>query len=237
MPRKPLDVELYHERRGRELADELSVYDTSRRVEILTRRFLTGDMVDGKTVLDVGCGLGYFSESLQRRGGLVTACDLGPGLVELARERANCDGEIADALSLVEHFGERRFDLVVSSECIAHTPAPAEALRQMAMVLKPGGYLAVSTPNRRWYPMVWLATALRLRPADGFKNLSSWQDLRRILLDNDVVVLKEYGLHLFPFQFGFHRLSTWCDDHLQPLRELMINICVLGRKRSDGVDG
>ena len=40
------------------------------------------------------------------------------------------------------------------------------------------------------------------------------------------------GLHLFPFQFGMHGLSRWCDAHLQTFRLAMINICVLARKRS-----
>ena len=43
--------------------------------------------------------------------------------------------------------------------------------------------------------------------------------------------LEERGLHLFPFQVPLPGLSTWCDRHLQSLRGLMINICVLACKQ------
>jgi hypothetical protein len=43
-------------------------------------------------------------------------------------------------------------------------------------------------------------------------------------------ILRERGLHLFPFQLPVHGLSRWCDRNLQLLRGGMINLCVLGRK-------
>jgi 2-polyprenyl-3-methyl-5-hydroxy-6-metoxy-1,4-benzoquinol methylase len=228
--RQPTAKEYCHERLGDEFAEALSNYDTQRRVETLIDDFLTDDMVRDRSALDVGCGLGFFSERLQQRGAHVIACDLGPALVEKTRLRAGCEAEVADALSLVEHFGPERFDLVVSSECIEHTPAPDEGLRQMAAVLKPGGYLSVSTPNVVWLPVVRLATALRLRPFDGWENFSSWRGIRRTLASCGMRVLREVGLHLFPFQLRCHGLSRWCDARLQVCRGVMINICVLARK-------
>jgi 2-polyprenyl-3-methyl-5-hydroxy-6-metoxy-1,4-benzoquinol methylase len=229
-PRQPDEKELSHDRLGDQFAKSLSEYDTGRRVEILIDTFLSDEMVRGKTTLDVGCGLGFFSERLVKRGADVIACDLGPTLVERTKQRAGCHAQVADALRLVEQFGENRFDLVVSSECIEHTPAPGEALRQMAGVLRPGGYLAVSTPNIIWYPVVRAATLFKLRPFDGFENFSSWVSVRKTLVDCGVDVVREYGLHLFPFQFGMHQASRWGDKHMQALRCIMINICILGRK-------
>ncbi len=228
--RKPTEQEYCHERLGDAFDRAIWDYDTNRRTETLIDRFLTDEMVVGKSVLDVGCGLGFFSERLRQRGADVLACDIGPGLVEKTRRRAGCRAEVADALALIDHFGSDRFDVVVSSECIEHTPFPADALGQMAGVLKPGGYLAVSTPNIVWSWVVRLATLLKLRPYDGHENFSSWRGLRRILRDSRIQVVQEYGLHLFPFQLGLHRLSTRCDHRCQRLRGLMINICVLGRK-------
>ena len=180
--------------------------------------------------LDVGCGLGFFSERLRTHGARVTACDIGPNLLELTRRRVGCACEPADALRLQHHFGANRFDLVVSSECIEHTPCPGEALRQMAAVLRPGGYLAVSTPNLLWAPIVRLATWLRLRPFDGYENFSTWGGMQRTLRCAGIKILRCQGLHLFPFQFGAHSLSEWLDRHAQWARGLMINICLLGRK-------
>ncbi len=230
--RRPTEREYCHERLGERFEEALSTYDTRRRVETLVDEFLPGDAIAGRTALDVGCGLGFFSERLAARGADVTACDIGPGLVEQTRRRVGCRAEVADALRLADHFGTGRFDVVVSSECIEHTPSPAEALRQMAAVLKPGGLLSVSTPNLLWLPVVRLATATKLRPFDGHENFSTWSFLRRTLEDAGVQVLRERGLHLFPFQLGMHALSRWCDGRAQALRGLMINLCILGRKAS-----
>jgi SAM-dependent methyltransferase len=230
MGRSPDVQELTHERLGDRFADALSTYDTTRRLVVLVDQFLADDLT-GRQVLDVGSGLGFFSERLVQRGAIVTACDIGPGLVEQTKKRARCKAVVADALRLVETFGTSRFDAVVSSECIEHTPSPLEALTQMVAVVKPGGLIAVSTPNRLWQPVVRMATRLRLRPFDGYENFSTWAGIRQVFEREGADVIAERGLHLFPFQFGGHALSTWCDRHLQPVRGLMINVCVLARKR------
>jgi 2-polyprenyl-3-methyl-5-hydroxy-6-metoxy-1,4-benzoquinol methylase len=231
--RTPHEKEYCHERLGEAAFREgLSWYDTERRLTVLIDEFLPEELLRARDVLEVGSGLGYFSERLQQKGACVTATDIAQGLLEKVKLRVGCQGERVDALSLAEHFGRDRFDVVLSSECIEHTPSPEEALRQMAAVLKPGGYLAVSTPNKLWYPVVRAATVARLRPFDGYENFSSFVGIRKILQAEGITVLKEKGLHLYPFQFGLHPFSQWCDEHLQWARSCMINICVLGRKQA-----
>ena len=229
MIRRTTSKELAHERLGAEFGGALSTYDTTRRIDVLIDGFLAGQ-VAGRQALDVGSGLGFFSERLAARGAKVTACDIGPGLVAQTRARAGCDSIVADALRLTDTFGRDRFDLVVSSECIEHVPSPDEAIGQMMAVLKPGGLLSLSTPNILWQPVVRLASTLRLRPFDGHENFSSWSSIRCAILANGGSIIAERGLHLFPFQLPFHRLSTWCDQRLQVMRPFMINICVLARK-------
>jgi 2-polyprenyl-3-methyl-5-hydroxy-6-metoxy-1,4-benzoquinol methylase len=231
------EAEYCHEHLGDEFATALSDYDTQRRVEVLVDRFLADAAVSGKNALDVGCGLGFFSGSLHSRGVEVTACDLGPKLVEHTRSQVGCEAVVADALNLVDQFGENRFDIVISSECIEHTPDPYAAVRQMAGVLKEGGLISISTPNIVWQPVVQAATRLKLRPFDGYENFSSWRGLRRTLDDCGIEIIQQQGLHLIPFQFRMHRLSRWLDRHFQPLRLGMINICLLGRKRLQDAKG
>ena len=228
--RIPTPEEYCHERLGSSFATALSTYDTTRRVEILIDQFLDDDMLRDREILDVGCGLGFFSQRLAERGANVVACDIAPSLVEATRKRADCRAIVADALRLVNEFGPNRFDGLLSSECSEHTPYPAETVRQMAQVVRPGGFLSISTPNIIWWPVVRMATAFRLRPFDGHENFSSWRSLRKVLRDSGASIQREFGLHLFPFQIPLRLLSEWCDDHLQALRGLMINICILARK-------
>lgn len=225
------EKEYCHDKLGERFEQALSRYDTQRRVEILIDRFLGEDRLAGREALDVGAGLGYFSKRMKHCGAHVTACDIGSQLLKRVEESVGCRCERVDVFSLAEHFGPASFDVVVSSECIEHTPDPARAVEQMCHVLKPGGWLALSTPNVVWSPVVKLATALHLRPFDGLENFSSFGSLQRVLETDGVDVMEQYGLHLFPFQLPLHKLSRWTDDHLQVLKRVMINICVLGRKR------
>jgi 2-polyprenyl-6-hydroxyphenyl methylase/3-demethylubiquinone-9 3-methyltransferase len=222
--------EYIHDELGERFDRALSQYDTQRRVEVLIDEFLPEATIAGKTVLDVGTGLGFFAERLQQRGAVVTAVDIGENLLKRVRQRVGCECVCADALSLVDSFGVNRFDVVVSSECIEHTPDPREALRQMAAVLKPGGLISVSTPNILWLPVVRAATMLKFRPFDGLEKFSTFASIRKTLESSSVEVVREKGLHLFPFQFHLYGLSRWCDENLQGLRHLMINLCVLARK-------
>jgi 2-polyprenyl-3-methyl-5-hydroxy-6-metoxy-1,4-benzoquinol methylase len=230
MLRVPTAAEYSHDALGDRFERAISAYDTRRRVETLIDDFLPSAALAGKSVLDVGCGLGFFSERLVHRGAIVTACDIGAGLLERTRKRAACEVVAADALDLVRRFGCDRFDVVVSSECIEHTPAPDIALRQMVSVLRPGGYLSVSTPNVVWSPVVRFASSTGMRPFDGLENFSSWRSIRRTLSTAGARIVRERGLHLVPFQLGLDSLSGWCDRHLQCLSALMINICVLAQK-------
>jgi 2-polyprenyl-3-methyl-5-hydroxy-6-metoxy-1,4-benzoquinol methylase len=224
------DKELIHERLGATFAEALSEYDTARRVKVLVDGFLGGIDIKGACVLDVGCGLGFFSRALRARGADVLACDIGEEVLKRVRATVGCECVRADALALVDQFGVERFDVVLSSECIEHTPSPERALQQMARVLKPGGRLAVSTPNVVWYPVVKLATLAKARPFDGLENFSTFGSIRRVLEGEGLHVIEERGIHLIPFQLKCFRMSRWCDEHLQALRWLMINLCVLAEK-------
>lgn len=224
------DRELSHERLGARFRNVLSDYDTKRRIDVLVDEFLMDIDLVGKRVLDVGTGLGFFAEALQSRGAVVTAVDIGDSMLQGVRARVGCECCRVDALALAEYFGVGVFDIVLSSECIEHTPSPGDAVHQMASVLKPGGYLVLSTPNLLWQPVVTLATRLHLRPFDGLENFSTFGSLRRSLSCSGIVVVREKGLHLVPFQVKLNRLSTYLDEHAQVLRRLMINLCMLGRK-------
>ena len=219
-----------YERLGDRFAHALSSYDTARRVDVLVDEFLASTSIAGLSALDVGCGLGFFSERLALHGAAVTACDIAPSLVDATRERVGCTARVADALELADTFGANRFDIVVSSECIEHTPDPESAVEQLVAVTKPRGLIALSTPNVLWKPVVAFASAVKLRPFDGYENFSTWASLRGGFKRAGATVLQERGLHLFPFQTRAYGALRWCDDHLQTFKLFMINLCVLAMK-------
>ena len=102
-------------------------------------------------VIDVGCGDGFYLPLLARKlnfHGAVIGLDRSAPFLNLARHNvdlcaARCRVDlIAGSFSdIPEHC--RACDLVWCAQCLYTLPEPAEALRQMARILKPGGILAV----------------------------------------------------------------------------------------------
>jgi 2-polyprenyl-6-hydroxyphenyl methylase / 3-demethylubiquinone-9 3-methyltransferase len=106
----------------------------------------------GSRVLDVGCGGGLLAESLAREGAQVTAIDLAPAMIEVARLHAAAAGltidyRLAGAQELMR-ASPAAFDIVTCMEMLEHVPEPAAMLGTLAQLLRPGGALFVSTLNR-----------------------------------------------------------------------------------------
>ena len=108
--------------------------------------------LQGARVLDVGCGAGLLSEALARDGAQVTALDLAPELVKVARLHGLESGVTVDyRLQSVESLAEEmpgQFDAVTCMEMLEHVPDPGSVIRACATLLRPGGRLFLSTLNR-----------------------------------------------------------------------------------------
>jgi 2-polyprenyl-6-hydroxyphenyl methylase/3-demethylubiquinone-9 3-methyltransferase len=106
----------------------------------------------GARVLDVGCGAGLLSEALAREGADVTAIDLAPDLIKVAKlHRLESGVQVDYRLSAVEALAEEMpgtFDAIACMEMLEHVPDPASVIAACAALLKPGGRLFLSTLNR-----------------------------------------------------------------------------------------
>lgn len=106
----------------------------------------------GARVLDVGCGAGLLSEAMAAAGAQVSALDLAPELIEVARLHLLESGLQVDyqcrAISEVAVAEPEGFAVVTCMELLEHVPDPATLLRDCARALQPGGHLFVSTLNR-----------------------------------------------------------------------------------------
>ena len=109
--------------------------------------------VDGRRILDVGCGTGILASRIQREMGSkvqVFGCDWSAGMLERAIVRNRQVGWLqADAVDLP--FGPERFDAVVTTEAFHWFPDQMAALREFKRVLRPGGtvHIALINPTTR----------------------------------------------------------------------------------------
>lgn len=124
--------------------------------------FLLGHLPEScGAALEVGCGTGAFARALSERAGRVTAIDLSPRMVEIARARSdghpNIEYVVADASSW--EFPAERFDCAASIATVHHLPLEP-ILGEMRDALKPGGTLLLLDLYRARSPADYLVGAL-----------------------------------------------------------------------------
>ena len=108
--------------------------------------------LDGRRVLDVGCGGGILTESLARLGATVRGLDAGEGVIGIAARHAQENGlEIEYIAASLEQFAEQNpggYEVLTCMELLEHVPDPETLLHACARVLVPGGHLFLATINR-----------------------------------------------------------------------------------------
>jgi 2-polyprenyl-6-hydroxyphenyl methylase/3-demethylubiquinone-9 3-methyltransferase len=109
--------------------------------------------LDGKKVVDIGCGGGILAESIAQSGAQTTGIDLSEKALKVAELHAlevgaqNVSYRSISAETLAQEQAEQ-YDVVTCMEMLEHVPDPTSVVRACATLCKPGGTLFFSTLNR-----------------------------------------------------------------------------------------
>ncbi|HUU29645.1 MAG TPA: class I SAM-dependent methyltransferase [archaeon] len=102
--------------------------------------------LSGKSVLEAGCGDGYFAEQLQKRGARVAAIEPSATACRLAGERGvECFNVFVD--NEIEKHVKEKFDAFVTKQVMDLLKDPNSFLRNLAKLLKPGAYGLIDVPS------------------------------------------------------------------------------------------
>lgn len=108
--------------------------------------------LNGKKVIDIGCGGGILSESMAAKGAQVTGIDLSDKALSVAKLHLLESGQTVDyrhiAAETMAAEHPAGFDTVTCLEMLEHVPDPAQTVQACATLAKPGGDVFLSTINR-----------------------------------------------------------------------------------------
>lgn len=99
----------------------------------------------GTRLLDIGCAQGFFLYSASKAGYMVKGVELSEDAAEYGKKEFGLDIEVKPFEEL--RFPEDHFDVVTLWQTLEHVAHPLVILREVHRILKPGGLVAVSTPN------------------------------------------------------------------------------------------
>ena len=177
------------------------------------------DAKPGETILDIGCGNARDIIPILRAGARIVGVDLSEGMIHHARldlaAAGHRDVDLAVGDATLLKYPSASFDKILCSEVIEHVPDADAAVAEMSRVLKPGGTLVISTPNRSsWYGfdryVLW-RHVLRRTWNHPFDNWRTMRDLSALLESHGFQIQTKTTVCYLP---GF-MLTYWLPGVLQ----------------------
>ena len=168
---------------------------------------MVGD-VGGKQVLDLGCGNGYLSRRLARRGAIVTAVDSSARMVKNAKAHEDAGAEPrylrAEADNL-KGIPDGEFDIVFANMSLMDIADAEGAIAEVARVLKPKGRFLASICHPCFDTMSnagWVAEKSVYKPAVVFRKVRAYRKPFSEPVPWRVGAGKKYTV-------GYHRPLNW----------------------------
>lgn len=175
-------------------------------------KHLISHIKPGQKVLDIGCGTGTLSIQAALKGAFVKGIDINPGMLEIAKIRAEKSG-VLDKIELVEmgveeldKEKEESYDVVMSGLCFSELSENElnYTLNQIRRILKPGGLVLIADEIAPSHPVKKILHTLVRIPLKLITYLivrSSTHPLR-----NFPEKLRKYGFAIVKFN------SNWLEN-------------------------
>jgi ubiquinone/menaquinone biosynthesis C-methylase UbiE len=110
-------------------------------------KMLCDNLSDEKSVLELGCGTGYFTKELSKTNAKITAIDISPELLDYAKSQIKSDNvEFLLDNAYSTKFEDSKFDIVLGSSVLHHLDVDL-AIKEIFRVLKNNGTIQFTEPN------------------------------------------------------------------------------------------
>lgn len=176
------------------------------------------------TILDCDCrtakGTTFFAKKYP--SARFTCVAMSPLFAKLARaelQQQTVSADVHVLIGLPLPFPPATFDAILTYETLEHIPQPEQYLRELRRIAKPGALLVLTTPNRLWEPIHWLAPKLGLHHSEGPHRMLPRREICALLRTTNWHIAVEKTFVLVPagprwlLQWGMkleHILPAWC---------------------------
>ena len=183
--------------------------------------------LQGLNVLDVGCGGGILSESLEALGGRVTGIDASQMSLNVARDHARKQGSKNTYLNTPIHkIPDSSFDIVVCMEVVEHVESLEPFLEETCRKVKSEGILFLATINRTFYSLLaqkigaeyilnWLP-----RGTHDWRRFVKPVELRNLVKKNDFESRNVQGVGANIFKRALHLSDTVSGNYMMACKRV-----------------
>lgn len=196
------------------------------RVEFINKHVKLKDV----NLIDIGCGGGILSEALAKEGANVTAIDLAPQSIEIAKlhlyESGLCVNYDCIEISQKADNSPDSFDVLTCLEMLEHVPDPEYIIKNCSKLLKTGGTAFFSTLNRNFksYALGVVAAEylLKLVPTGthDYQKFITPAELRSMLIQYGLEITAISGIDYNPFTSNFGLSNDTSINYLVACRKL-----------------
>jgi 2-polyprenyl-6-hydroxyphenyl methylase/3-demethylubiquinone-9 3-methyltransferase len=169
--------------------------------------------LEGRTVLDYGCGVGYFTVLCAKRGARVVAVDAEAAVLRTAAHYARLSGvaercRFLESEAFVRRPPTETYDIVIAKDVIEHVPDDQGLVADFARFQRPGGQLLVSSQSA--LSLTFLVEGLYFRVWRGEANWCGWdpthlrfytpRSLGRVLRAAGYRPRRRHGFYIVPYR-------------------------------------
>lgn len=189
--------------------------------------------LQGKKILDVGCGGGILAEALSELGAEVTGIDaseqtIGVALSHSKKIESNVSYHQNTIEEFIENNPEERFDAITCLEMLEHVPSPEQIIKSCSNILKKGGDIFFSTINRNpksyLFAIIGAEYVLKLLPrgTHDYQKFIKPSELAKWIRDSRLIQKETIGLSYNPISNNY-----WLGKDIQ------VNYMVHATKEED----
>ncbi len=187
--------------------DSVSYDESNARIDSHLRRFTDSaplfSIPAHARVLDTDCrtanGTIFFQKTYPTASFICMA--MAGSFARIAGEKLKAHGisaPVTHLQSLPLEAASEQFDVVLNYETIEHVPDPTAFIAELARVLKKGGTLILTTPNRLWEPVHWFSATFKLDHGEGPHRMLPRKELIRCIESNGLAIQTERTFVLIP---------------------------------------